>query len=78
MVGDLTNMKEITNLLLPYFMDSESMFVISNDFCHWGERFEYTPTAENEPIYRTIQKLNYAAFESLKQQTVKWIYKIMA
>ncbi|KAI9743661.1 MAG: hypothetical protein M1818_002977 [Claussenomyces sp. TS43310] len=39
-------------LLAPYLADPTSVFVVSSDFCHWGERFQYTyympasPTAQ--------------------------------
>jgi predicted class III extradiol MEMO1 family dioxygenase len=29
-------------LLLPYFEQPGTVFVISSDFCHWGERFSFT------------------------------------
>ncbi|KFY09145.1 hypothetical protein V492_05581 [Pseudogymnoascus sp. VKM F-4246] len=38
----------------PYLADPTSVFVVSSDFCHWGERFQYTyylpasPSANSE------------------------------
>jgi AmmeMemoRadiSam system protein B len=29
-------------ILAPYLIDPTSVFVVSSDFCHWGERFQYT------------------------------------
>lgn len=29
--------------LLPYFLDPSNLFIISSDFCHWGNRFRYQP-----------------------------------
>lgn len=29
-------------ILAPYLADPTSVFVVSSDFCHWGERFQYT------------------------------------
>ncbi len=29
-------------LLLKYFLDPETVFIVSTDFCHWGSRFEFT------------------------------------
>ncbi|KAI9682019.1 MAG: hypothetical protein M1817_000073 [Caeruleum heppii] len=29
-------------LLAPYLRDPTSIFIISSDFCHWGQRFNYT------------------------------------
>jgi AmmeMemoRadiSam system protein B len=37
-------------VLAPYFLDKETLFVISTDFCHWGKRFRYTHTFEPEKI----------------------------
>mmetsp|Transcript_12612 Transcript_12612/g.13020 ORF Transcript_12612/g.13020 Transcript_12612/m.13020 type:complete len:250 (+) Transcript_12612:55-804(+) len=34
---------QYAQILLPYFLDPETLFVISSDFCHWGKRFRYTP-----------------------------------
>lgn len=34
--------KEYGKILAPYLADPTSIFVISSDFCHWGQRFSYT------------------------------------
>ncbi|KAM0515464.1 hypothetical protein ACHAPE_005989 [Trichoderma viride] len=34
--------KDIGRVLLSYMKDEENAFIISSDFCHWGERFDYT------------------------------------
>jgi len=39
---DSTKEKEYGKLLRPYLEDEENCFVISSDFCHWGNRFYYT------------------------------------
>ena len=36
------NMQVYGQLLAPYLSDAETLFVISSDFTHWGERFDYT------------------------------------
>lgn len=39
----------VTILTLPadifgkYLKDPSNFFVLSSDFCHWGQRFQYTP-----------------------------------
>jgi AmmeMemoRadiSam system protein B len=33
---------KIGRALAPYFLDPQTLFVISSDFCHWGKRFQYT------------------------------------
>ncbi|EGV64595.1 hypothetical protein CANTEDRAFT_120277 [Yamadazyma tenuis ATCC 10573] len=32
----------VCRALAPYFSDPANTFVVSSDFCHWGERFNYT------------------------------------
>ena len=27
--------------LLPLFKDERTLFIVSSDFCHWGERFDF-------------------------------------
>ena len=33
---------DYAQVLAPYLADSENVFIISSDFCHWGRRFDYT------------------------------------
>lgn len=33
--------KKYGDLLLPYLRDPENAFIISSDFCHWGDNFNY-------------------------------------
>ncbi|KAF7994169.1 hypothetical protein HCN44_011438 [Aphidius gifuensis] len=44
LVGSLTPEKEAMygQLLAPYLIDPQNLFIISSDFCHWGSRFRYT------------------------------------
>jgi hypothetical protein len=43
LVGSLSLAKQavLGRLLSKYLVDPESVFVISSDFCHWGQRFQY-------------------------------------
>jgi AmmeMemoRadiSam system protein B len=43
MVGDLPKeaWQEYAKALLPLFEDERTLFVVSSDFCHWGERFDF-------------------------------------
>ncbi|KAI8374614.1 cell motility mediator [Radiomyces spectabilis] len=43
MVGsmDASSEKKAGEALAPYLADPSNLFVISSDFCHWGERFDY-------------------------------------
>ncbi|KAG0327853.1 hypothetical protein BGZ99_006807, partial [Dissophora globulifera] len=48
LVGALTESTErkFGKLLAPYFNDPENLFIVSSDFCHWGQRFHYTYYAD--------------------------------
>lgn len=61
LVGSLSPEREALygRLLAPYMADSQTLFVISSDFCHWGQRFRYTYYDRScGPIYRSIQNLD--------------------
>ncbi|KAI2638531.1 MEMO1 family [Xylaria nigripes] len=44
LVGDTSENEErqFGNILAPYLEDPHNVFVVSSDFCHWGDRFSYT------------------------------------
>ncbi|KAJ3392431.1 hypothetical protein HDU84_004137 [Entophlyctis sp. JEL0112] len=61
LVGSLANAKQaqFANILAPYFLASNVLFVVSSDFCHWGTRFSYTPRSSADiPIHRHIESLD--------------------
>ena len=63
MVGELPDLTYpiYAQILLKYFMDKKSLFVISSDFCHWGERFEFQHKYKNfdeVEIYKSIGQLD--------------------
>jgi AmmeMemoRadiSam system protein B len=41
MVGQVPSNKlsDYAKALLPYFKDERTLFIVSSDFCHWGDRF---------------------------------------
>ena len=46
-------------LFAPYFSDEKNLFVVSSDFCHWGERFNFTHKYnECDHIFESIEKLD--------------------
>ncbi|XP_066593279.1 protein MEMO1 [Prorops nasuta] len=60
-VGSLSPEREAFygRLLAPYMADPQTLFIISSDFCHWGQRFRYTyHDRSNGPIHRSIQNLD--------------------
>lgn len=44
-VGEVsaTKAQELGQKLAKYFDDKDTVFVISSDFCHWGDNFDYQP-----------------------------------
>lgn len=61
MVGEVPSDKfaAYADELLPYFMDERTLFVVSSDFCHWGEDFDYMFTYPDEPhIHKSIERLD--------------------
>jgi predicted class III extradiol MEMO1 family dioxygenase len=41
--------------------DEKTLFIISSDFCHWGEDFDYTPMNKkykSNEIYKFITDLD--------------------
>ena len=62
LVGSLTLEKEIKygRIFAKYLADPTNMFIISSDFCHWGERFRYTEYDERKgEIHESIKALDY-------------------
>lgn len=45
MVGQVKNkdMPKYAEKLKTLFLDPKTLFIISSDFCHWGDNFEYKP-----------------------------------
>ncbi|GAB0087474.1 MEMO1 [Sergentomyia squamirostris] len=61
LVGSLTPASEAIygEILAPYLADPQNLFVISSDFCHWGQRFRYTYYEKScGHIYKSIEKLD--------------------
>lgn len=61
MVGSLTVEREAAygELLAPYLTDPSNLFVVSSDFCHWGQRFRYTYYNEQcGQIHESIEALD--------------------
>ena len=56
-------------ILAPYLADPHNFFIISSDFCHWGQRFNYTWMDESKGnIWQSIEWLDsqgMTAIESL-------------
>lgn len=67
LVGSLSPESEAMygQLLAPYLDDPQNLFVISSDFCHWGQRFKYTHYDKScGQIYKSIEQLDKAVSNS--------------
>ncbi|EFO99760.1 CRE-TAG-253 protein [Caenorhabditis remanei] len=72
LVGSLPGSRQQTygNIFAHYMEDPKNLFVISSDFCHWGDRFSFSPFDRNSnlPIFEQItnmDKQGMAAIETL-------------
>ncbi|TPX39194.1 hypothetical protein SeMB42_g06417 [Synchytrium endobioticum] len=72
LVGGISTAKESMygRILAPYLANPRHFFVISSDFCHWGQRFAYTyrHSSVQTPIHASIEALDregIACIESL-------------
>uniref|UniRef100_A0A7S2RSE4 Protein MEMO1 n=1 Tax=Rhizochromulina marina TaxID=1034831 RepID=A0A7S2RSE4_9STRA len=59
-------------LLAPYLDDPTNFFVVSSDFCHWGERFNYQPHdgayGRFLPICQYIKALDMEGIQCIETQ----------
>merc|ERR1712032_788116 len=65
MVGSLSTNSEAKygKIFAKYLEDPSNCFVISSDFCHWGQRFRYTQyDQEAGDIYQWIDALGFASY----------------
>ncbi|KAL3138237.1 hypothetical protein ABBQ32_006057 [Trebouxia sp. C0010 RCD-2024] len=71
MVGAIDPTREAMygRLLGPFLDDPTNLFVISSDFCHWGQRFGFTyyDTQKHGSISRSIQWLDNVAMDIIEQ-----------
>ena len=61
MVGELNNqnLEEYGKIFQRYLQDPRNLFIISSDFCHWGNNFDYKPYDRNKgEIFEYIEDLD--------------------
>lgn len=59
---------EFGQILAPYLADPQNLFVVSSDFCHWGQRFRYTHYDEAcGPIHKSIEVLDREGMEIIEK-----------
>lgn len=76
LVGEMNPqyLNTITKVLKPFFLDSESLFVISTDFCHWGQRFGYQNDYRlntQEQLWQGIERLDQRAVNCILQKDLR-------
>jgi len=70
MVGSLSSSSEAKygKIFAKYLQDPSVCFVISSDFCHWGERFNYTHYDSSQgEIYQSIKALDRAGMNIIER-----------
>lgn len=71
-VGSIDHKKEqkFGKILSEYVEDEENLFVISSDFCHWGDNFDYKPHDKkiDKSISGYIKHLDHQGMELIEQQ----------
>ena len=54
------------------FKDKRTIFIISSDFCHWGEDFDYQPVYKNfktpQEIWKSIKALDHEGIKEIENQ----------
>ena len=65
--------QEFGKILSDYFKDDETLFIISSDFCHWGDSFDYMPIGEDkkEPVSTFIERMDKEGMDAIEQQDSK-------
>ena len=66
LVGSLSTSTEqqTAQALLPHWRNEENFFIVSSDFCHWGDRFDFAPYDETaadgskQAIWQSIQAMD--------------------
>ncbi|CAG8796399.1 9038_t:CDS:2, partial [Racocetra persica] len=88
MVGSLSESKEqlYGKILSSYLSDPSNLFVVSSDFCHWGQRFSYTYYSDSVnttylsrksntplsiPIYKSIENLDREGMTIIEEMNHK-------
>ncbi|KAI9207081.1 putative dioxygenase [Polychytrium aggregatum] len=72
LIGAIDSKKEAVygKLLAPYLNEPNTLFIISSDFCHWGQRFRYTfkdaDAERGDPIYKSIERLDRRGMDAIE------------
>lgn len=82
MVGSLSTEKESLygQIFARYLADPKNLFIISSDFCHWGQRFRYTFYERSwGEIHQSIKTLDHKVkyIFSFKLNVLVYIYILL-
>ncbi|KAF0520890.1 UPF0103-domain-containing protein [Gigaspora margarita] len=96
MVGSLSESKEALygKIFSSYLSDPSNLFVISSDFCHWGQRFCYTYYSDSPntsinlsrksntplsiPIYKSIENLDREGMSIIESMNHKEFHSYLS
>lgn len=73
MIGEI-NIKsayDIAKELLNYFENDDNIFVVSSDFCHWGNNFDYKPYSGTLDIWQYIENLDKEGISYIQNKDVE-------
>ncbi|TKR61242.1 hypothetical protein L596_028377 [Steinernema carpocapsae] len=69
LVGSLTQSSQVMygKIFAKYIADPRNLFVISSDFCHWGNRFHFTPysSSDSRPIHEQIAEMDKQGMDAI-------------
>jgi len=75
LVGDIKDRERLYGqLLAPYLLKPRTLFIISSDFCHWGEQFAYRPPGpypQTREPYKVIRDLDFDAMRPIIKLNLK-------
>ncbi|KAG5489990.1 hypothetical protein JKF63_00109 [Porcisia hertigi] len=69
--------KCISDVLKPYMDDARNVFILSSDFCHWGDRFSYTyhyKPSQYPSIGDAIIAMDHAGMKLLEKRDLEGWY----
>eukprot|EP01108_Squamamoeba_japonica_P007942 TRINITY_DN6903_c0_g1_i1.p4 TRINITY_DN6903_c0_g1~~TRINITY_DN6903_c0_g1_i1.p4 ORF type:complete len:178 (-),score=87.72 TRINITY_DN6903_c0_g1_i1:39-572(-) len=70
--------KIIAEMLDFMFKDPRTLFVISSDFTHWGQKFQFTPVGNGQgKVYEYIESLDKDAMELIESLDADAFYQFV-
>lgn len=68
---DLSQQREYGKIFSEYLNDPQTIFIVSSDFCHWGDRFDFTYyRKEDGEIYESIEKLDRRGMDLIESKSL--------